>query len=54
MLVTYVREDYEGSMFAALAGKGWERDGHSTGHAPVNRQKHDIHNWDKTRWVCEL
>ena len=54
LLVTYVREDYEGSMFAALAGKGWERDGHSTGHAPGNRQKHEIHNWDKERWVCPL
>jgi len=54
LLVTYVREDYQGSMFAALAGKGWERDGHSTGHAPGNRQKHEIHNWDKERWVCEL
>ena len=54
LLVTYVREDYEGSMFAALAGKGWERDGHSTAHAPGNRQKHEIHNWDKERWVCPL
>ena len=54
LLVTYVREDYEGSMFAALRGKGWERDGHSTGHAPGNRQKHEIHSWDKERWVCEL
>jgi hypothetical protein len=54
MLVTYVREDYDGSMFAALSGKGWERDGDSTGHAPGNRQEHEIHNWDKERWVCEL
>lgn len=54
MLVTYVREDYKGSMFAALKGKGWERDGHSKGHAPGNRQKHEIHDWDKERWVCEL
>jgi hypothetical protein len=54
LLVTYVREDYEGSMFAALAGKGWQRDGHSKGHAPGNREKHEIHDWDKERWVCEL
>jgi len=54
LLVTYVREDYKGSMFAALQGKGWERDGHSTGHAPGNRQEHDIHNWDKERWVCPV
>jgi len=44
MLVTYIREDYNGSMFAALRGKGWEKDGHSKGHAPGNRKKHDIHN----------
>ncbi len=54
LLVTYVREDYEASMFKALRGKGWEHDGHSKGHAPGNRQKHDIHNWDKERWVCEV
>jgi len=54
LLVTYVREDYKGSMFAALAGKGWEVDGHSKGHPPGNRQKHEIHEYDKTRWVCEL
>jgi len=54
LLVTYVREDYKASMFKALRGKGWEYDGHSKGHAPGNRQKHDIHNWDKERWVCEV
>lgn len=54
MLVTYVREDYKGSMFAALRGKGWERDGNSAGHPPGNREKHEIHDWDKERWVCEL
>lgn len=54
LLVTYVREDYHGSMFKALRGKGWEVDGHSTGHAPGNRQKYDIHDYDKQRWVCEI
>ncbi len=54
LLVTYVREDYEGTMFKALKSKGWERDGHSKGHAPGNRKKHEIHDWDKERWVCEL
>jgi len=54
LLVTYVREDYEGTMFAALASKGWKMDGYSNGHAPGNRQKHDIHNWNKERWICEL
>jgi len=54
LLVTYVREDYHGSMFRALRGKGWEVDGHSKGHAPGNRQKYEIHDYDKQRWVCEL
>lgn len=54
LLVTYVREDYDGSMFAALKGKGWEVDGVSEGHPPGNREKHDIHDYDKTRWVCEV
>lgn len=54
LLVTYIREDYEGSMFKALRGKGWEYDGHSEGHAPGNRQKYDIHDYDKQRWVCEI
>jgi len=54
LLVTYIREDYDGSMFKALKGKGWEYDGYSIGHAPGNRQKHDIHNWNKERWVCSV
>jgi hypothetical protein len=54
MLVTYVREDYDGSMFAALRGKGWEHDGDSTGGAPGNRESKAIHDWDKERWVCPL
>ena len=54
LLVTYVREDYDGTMFHALKSKGWEQDGNSVGHAPGNRSKHEIHNWDKERWVCEL
>ncbi|AGM11113.1 hypothetical protein M196_gp19 [Halorubrum tailed virus 4] len=54
LLVTYIREDYKGTMFKALQSKGWEYDGDSKGHAPGNRQKHEIHNYDKERWVCKV
>ena len=54
LLVTYIREDYKGTMFKALKSKGWEYDGNSKGQAPGNRQEHEIHNHDKERWVCEL
>jgi len=58
MLITYVREGYAGSMFAALKGKGWERDGISTGRARAphhdDGEVHDIYTVDKERWVCEL
>jgi hypothetical protein len=55
LLVTYVREDYEGSMFKALRGKGWEHDGHiAEGHQAGNRTEREIREWDKKRWVCEL
>jgi len=50
LLVSYVREDYDGTMFKAL--DGWERDGHiSTGHQAGNRPDRDIRDWDKVRWV---
>jgi hypothetical protein len=58
MLVTYVREGYKGSMFAALEGKGWEKDGVSTGKARAphhdSGEVHEIYTVDKERWVCEL
>jgi len=54
LLVTYVREDYAGSMFAALAGRGWERDGIRNGSAPSNRPTRDIHSYGKERWICEV
>lgn len=54
LLVTYIREDYEGSMFKALRGKGWEYDSDSKGVPPGNAEHHEIHNWDKERWVCEI
>ena len=54
LLVTYVHEDYDGSMFAALKKKGWTYDGESAGHQAGNRAENDIRDVDKTRWVCEL
>lgn len=54
LLVTYVREDYEGSMFAALKDKGWKIDGVSEGHQTPNRPDTEIREYDKVRWVCPL
>jgi hypothetical protein len=57
VLVTYVHEDWSGSMFAALNGKGWERDGVSLGNGRPTcpwQDVRDIDEVDKERWVCEL
>ena len=54
LLVTYVHEDYEGSMFKALRGKGWRYDGMSKGHQAGNRKNREIRNHDKKRWICVL
>lgn len=55
LLVTYVREDYEGSMFKALEGKGWYHDGHiAIGHQAGNRTEREIREWDKKRFICEI
>jgi len=54
MLVTFVHEDYDGTMFRALKTKGWEFDGWSEGHQAGNRQDRDIRDVDKARWVCKL
>jgi hypothetical protein len=55
LLVTYVRDGYEGSMFKALRGKGWEHDGHiAKGHQAGNRTKREIRKHDKKRFVCEI
>jgi len=53
-LVTYVREDYDGTMFKALRGLGWQKDGVSKGHQAGNRPEREIRSYDKTRWVCPL
>jgi len=54
LLVTYVHEDYDGSMFKALQTKGWTYDGESRGHQAGNRPDTDIRDVDKSRWVCEI
>ena len=54
LLITFIREDYDGSMFAALKDKGWHYHGHSEGKQPGNAPDHEIHDWDKERWVCEV
>jgi len=58
LLVTYVHGDYDGTMFKALRGKGWEKDGISKGAAREphhgHEKMHEIYTVDKTRWVCEL
>ena len=54
LLVTYVHEDWDGSMFKALRGKGWHADRLSEGRQAGNRAENAIRDVDKTRWVCEL
>lgn len=55
LLVSYVVEGYEGSMFAALRGKGWRFDEHRPPSNPSgNRAARPIHRLAKDRWVCEL
>ena len=54
LLVTYIHEDYEGSMFKALRSKGWRYDGESEGQQAGNRSENEIRDVDKSRWVCEL
>ena len=52
MLITYIHEDYEGSMFKALQGKGWEYDGYSEPHTGYSHNQKA--EFGKQRWVCEL
>jgi hypothetical protein len=58
MLITYVREGWEGTMFKALKGMGWEKDaqveGRNRGPHHGESEIHDIYTADKTRWVCEI
>jgi len=52
MLVTYVRDDYKGSMFEALSGLGWEYDSYSKARQPGNKPSREIYDYDKKRYVC--
>ncbi len=54
LLVTYVHEDWDGTMFKALRGKGWTHDGTAEGQQAGNRADNDIRDVDKDRWVCKL
>jgi len=53
-LITFVREDYKGSMVSALKAKGWESHGIREAAQAGNREDTEIREWDKERWVCEL
>ena len=54
VLLTFVHEDYEGSMLRALRGLGWYHDGIREGKQAGNRPETDIRDADKARWVREL
>lgn len=58
LLVTYVREDYEGTMFAALSDGSppvdWRYDGVAPGHQTSDRPDRDIRDYDKHRLICPL
>jgi len=54
LLVTYVHEDWDGTMFSALADKGWTADGWSRGHQAGNRAENEIREVDKERWICDV
>jgi len=54
LLLTFVREGYEGSMIKALKGTGWKFDGERTTSQPSNRESAEIHDYKKDRWVNEL
>ena len=58
LLVTYIHNECNGSMFKALRGKGWEFDElrHSEGlkGGSYAASDEDIYSIDKERWVCKL
>jgi len=54
LLITFVREDYKGSMLRAVKGLGWENDGVRETTQPGNRDEKEIHDYDKERWVRPL
>jgi hypothetical protein len=54
LLITFVREDYKGSMIRAVKDKGWHNDGMRKTSQPGNREDKEIHDYDKNRWVREI
>jgi hypothetical protein len=58
LLITYVRDGWDGTMFAALKSKGWKEDktvvGRNRGPHHGESEIHDIYKADKTRWVCDI
>lgn len=54
LLVTFVAEGYDGTMYRALTDKGWQPDGVADTRPSGNRENREIQGTEKTRWVCEL
>jgi hypothetical protein len=58
LFVTYIHNKYEGSMFKALRGKGWEfdelRESNGLGGGTYAKEENEIYDTDKERWICKL
>jgi len=54
VLLTFVREGYEGHMIKALKDTGWNFDGRRETSQPSNRNSAEIHEYDKDRWIKEI
>jgi hypothetical protein len=54
LIVTYIHEDYEGSMLKAVRDWGWEYWGLRETAQPSNRKHDPIHDANKHRWVLPL
>jgi len=54
LLLTFVHADYEGSMFAALRGKGWKNLREAESRPSGNRQNHGIETDEKELWACSI
>lgn len=54
LLISMVRSDYEGSMFAGLEGKGWQHLREARSGRSGNRDYTGIEDEDKELWVCPV
>ena len=54
LLLTFVHADYDGSMFAALRGKGWRRVRHAESRPSGNRENRGIEAEQKELWTCPV